>query len=180
MMWSASNCSLLIAILYTFAHLLVWYPNPNPDHLVFFQLGYISKCFHSFQHLATISRMKHRLSKIYSNIASLSPRYILCIYIYIYIHSMYTQSLQIQNCTKWWIGYIHLQCWRVQIVVLKLAQRKRQSSNHPLSSPFLRPCFLKIILGKTKKDSPNYRHWWITFSQGLPSLIDASPFVLSI
>lgn len=89
MMWSASNCSLLIAILYTFAHLLVWYPNPNPDHLVFFQLGYISKCFHSFQHLATISRMKHRLSKIYSNIASLSPRYILCIYIYIYPFYVY-------------------------------------------------------------------------------------------
>lgn len=138
-------------------HLLVRYPNTNPDHPVFFQLGYISKCFHSFQHLASISRMKHRLSKIYSNIASLSPRYILCIYIYplhLYPKFAYPEwysdgsAISISSVV-FWGSKLWYWNWRVA---------RGKSSNHPLSSPFLRPCFLKRSYGQNKKKTLNYRH----------------------
>lgn len=174
-MWSASNCSLLKALHYTFALLLVCYPNPNPDHLVFLQLGYISKCFHSFQHLATLSRMKHRLSKIYSNIASLSPRYIIMhLYICIYINFIYTQSLQIQNgiVMDWLYPSPVLEGPNCGIETGTTQEAIIQSS---LSSPFLRPCY-KDHTGKTKKRFTKLQ----ALVNHLRSLIDASPFVWSI
>lgn len=84
----------------------------------------------------------------------LSPRYILCIYIYIYVSiSMYTQSLQIQNgivdglaISISSVGFLGSKLW-----YWNWRNARGKSSNHPLSSPFLRPCLLKIILGKTKK-----------------------------